>query len=70
MSLRVKAAIAAALAATKQPVNVKYVMGRCIPSSKQNAAKIRVGQLHLDPRINMVSSYSEPKKKKLFPFDQ
>lgn len=55
MALRIKAAISAALAATKQPVNVKFVLGRCLPSAKQNAAKIRVSQLHLDPRINMVS---------------
>lgn len=55
MAMRVKAAVAAALAARKKPVNVKYVLGRCVPSAKENAAKIRVSQLHLDEKLNMVS---------------
>lgn len=57
MALRIRAAVSAALAATRQPVNTNFVMGRCLPSTKQNAAKIRVSQLHLDPRINMVSEW-------------
>lgn len=32
-----------------------YVLGRCVPSVKQNAAKIRVSQLVLDEKINMVN---------------
>lgn len=60
MALRVKAAVEAALAASRKPVSVKFVLGRCLPSAKQNAAKIRVSQLHLDERINMVS-VTQPK---------
>lgn len=52
--IAVKAARAAYLAKIKQPINTKFVMGRCIPSTKQNAAKIQVKQLQMDPRIKMV----------------
>lgn len=32
-----------------------YVLGRCVPSVKTNAAKILVNQLVLDERLNRVS---------------
>lgn len=33
-----------------------YVLGRCVPSVKTNAAKILVNQLVLDKRLNTVSA--------------
>lgn len=41
--------------ASAAKIGVSFVLGRCVPSVKQNAAKIRVTQLLLDERINMVS---------------
>lgn len=40
--------------ASAAKIGVNFVLGRCVPSVKQNAAKIRVSQLLLDERINMV----------------
>lgn len=40
--------------ASAAKIGLSYVLGRCIPSVKQNAAKIRVTQLQFDDRINMV----------------
>lgn len=42
--------------ASAAKIGVSFVLGRCVPSVKQNAAKIRVTQLLLDERINMVNS--------------
>lgn len=58
LPLRVRAAVDAALAESRKPVGIKFVLGRCLPSVKHNAAKIRVSQLHLDERINMVSAFA------------
>lgn len=33
-----------------------YVLGRCVPSVKTNAAKVLVKQLVLDTKMNQVSS--------------
>lgn len=40
--------------ASAAKIGLNFVLGRCVPSVKQNAAKIRVSQLLLDERINMV----------------
>lgn len=40
--------------ASAAKIGLSYVLGRCVPSVKQNAAKIRVTQLQFDDRINMV----------------
>lgn len=36
-------------------IGVSYVLGRCVPSVKKNAAKICVNQLVFDEKLNMVS---------------
>lgn len=36
-------------------IGVSYVLGRCVPSVKTNAARIRVTQLVMNQRINMVN---------------
>lgn len=37
-------------------IGTSFVLGRCVPSVKTNAAKVRVSQLVLDERINMVNT--------------
>lgn len=53
----VKAARAAYLAKIKVPISTQFVMGRCIPSTKQNAAKIQVTKLQMDPRLHIVRKF-------------
>lgn len=52
--IAIKAARAAYFAKIKEPISVQFVMGRCIPSAKQNAAKIEVTKLQMDPRLKIV----------------
>lgn len=52
--IAIKAARAAYLAKIKEPISTKFVMGRCIPCTKQNAALIQIKQLQMDPRLKMV----------------
>lgn len=40
----------------KIEILTNYVLGRCVPSVKTNAAKILVKQLVLDNKLNQVSS--------------
>lgn len=40
-------------------IGVSYVLGRCVPSVKKNAAKICVNQLVFDEKLNMVSVISK-----------
>lgn len=41
--------------ASAAKIGLSYVLGRCVPSVKHNAAKIRITQLQLDERLNSVS---------------
>lgn len=42
-------------AARASKTALRYLLGTCVPSSKQNAAKVRISQLEFNDHIHMVS---------------
>lgn len=42
-------------AARASKTALRYFLGTCVPSSKQNAAKVRIPQLEFNDHIHMVS---------------
>lgn len=43
-------------AARASKTALRYLLGTCVPSSKQNAAKVRISQLEFNNYIYMVST--------------